>query len=53
MSTRVLETYFSVSKNVQKNLGESTHPIVSTRSIYIMQPSSPGADGMVYANSPT
>ena len=52
-STRALATSVSVSENAQKNLGESTHPIGSTRSMHINMPSSPDADGMTYANAPT
>ena len=37
----------------RKKLGESIHPIGSTRSMHIMQPSSPGADETTYANAPT
>ena len=44
--TRVFATSFNVSDNVQKNLGESTHPIGSTRSIQMMMQSSLAADGM-------
>ena len=45
-------TSVSVSKNAQKNFGESTHPISSTRSMQTVYTLSPGADGMTYANSP-
>ena len=40
-------------QNAQTNLGESIHSIGRTRSMRKMQPSSPGADEMTYANAPT
>ena len=53
MPTRAFVTYVSLYKNAQKNLGESTHPIGSTRPMHMMQPLSPGANGVTYANAPT
>ena len=46
-------TAVSVSENAQKNLGESTHPIVRTRLIQTMHPSYPGNDRAAYSNSLT
>ena len=40
-------------QNAQKNLGELTHPIIRTSLMQMIVPSSPGADGMRYANAPT
>ena len=51
--TRALVTSVSVSGNLQKQLGESTHPIGRTSFMHIILPSSPGADGITYANAPT
>ena len=45
--------HLSVSQNEQKQLGEFMHPIGSTRLMQIMQPSSSGADGIMYINAPT
>ena len=36
-----------------ENLSESTHPIGRIRPIQMMRPSSPGSNGMTYANAPT
>ena len=52
MSTRAFVTSIRVSKNAQKNLGDSTHLIGKTRSMQMMRPSYPGADGITYANVP-
>ena len=46
MSTSVFATLVRVSKNAQKNLGESTYPIGRTRSMQMMRPSSSGAYGV-------
>ena len=53
MSTRALATPVSVSENVQKNLGESTHPIGRIRSTQMIFLSSPGANEMAHENMPT
>ena len=53
VSTMALATSVSVSEKAQKNLGEFTHPIVNTRLIQIMTPSSYGADVTTYAKAPT
>ena len=53
MLTRALATSVSVYENAQKHLGESTHHIGRTRSMQIIFPFYPGADGMTYANTPT
>ena len=53
MSTRALATSVKISENVQKNLGESNHPIGRTRLIQMMQPLYLGADGMTYTTVTT
>ena len=53
VSTRALAKSVNVSENASKILGESTHPIGSTRLINMMMPSSPRDNGMIYANAPT
>ena len=53
VSTRALATSVNVSKNGHKNLGESTHPIVRTRSMQMVMTLSYEADGTTYVKSPT
>ena len=53
VSTRTLATSVSVSGKVQKNLGDSTHPIGKTRSMHIIAPSSYGAYETTYVKTPT
>ena len=53
MSTRAFATSIRIFENAQRNSGESAQPIVRTRSMQVMCPSSSGADGMTYANAPT